>query len=223
MPASNMRVSSGMSRLLRIIPAIAATPHGKLRLPASCTHCNGTGPDQLGCPHPRGSLTPSPASWNAPAKDGLERPEQAADATCTPDAKDPAVPRNPPVTGEPAPAATVAWACCAGTSPTVWRDGGEVPADDLRQPGEVGVDAPGGLAGSDSPAGRVQRRDRRRYQATSAASSAPSSQQASRSSLPGGPMTHTGGRTARHCRPPVIASTARTAPVVSMPPCTYRP
>ena len=61
------------------------------------------------------------------------------------------------------------------------------------------------------------------YPATSAASSAPSSQHASRSALPGGPVTQTGGRTARHCRPVVIDSTARTAPVVSMPPCTYRP
>jgi hypothetical protein len=61
------------------------------------------------------------------------------------------------------------------------------------------------------------------YPAISAASSAPSSQQASRSFLPGGPVTVTGGRTARHCRPVVIDSTARTAPVVSIPPCTYRP
>jgi hypothetical protein len=59
--------------------------------------------------------------------------------------------------------------------------------------------------------------------ATSAASRAPSSQQASRSALPGGPVTVTGGRTGRHCRPVVIDSTARTAPVVSIPPCTYRP
>ncbi len=56
--------------------------------------------------------------------------------------------------------------------------------------------------------------------ATSAASSAPSSQQASRSCRTGGPVTQTGGRTARHCRPVVIDSTARTAPPVSMPPCT---
>src|SRR5260370_39572616 len=61
------------------------------------------------------------------------------------------------------------------------------------------------------------------YSATSAASRAPSSQQASRSFLPGGPVTVTGGRIARHCRPVVIDSTARTAPVVAMPPCTYRP
>ena len=56
-----------------------------------------------------------------------------------------------------------------------------------------------------------------------AASRAPSSQQASRSALPGGPVTVTGGRTGRHCRPAVIDSTARTAPPVSLPPCTYRP
>src|SRR5450755_4394858 len=62
-----------------------------------------------------------------------------------------------------------------------------------------------------------------RQPATSAATSAPSSQQASRSARPGGPVTQTGGRTARHCRPVVIDSTARTAPVVSRPPCTYRP
>ncbi len=61
------------------------------------------------------------------------------------------------------------------------------------------------------------------HPATSAASSAPSSQQASRSCLAGGPVTQTGGRTARHCRPAVIDSTARTAPPVSLPPCTYRP
>jgi len=30
-PASNMRVSCGVSRLLRIIPAIAATPQGMMR------------------------------------------------------------------------------------------------------------------------------------------------------------------------------------------------
>jgi hypothetical protein len=59
--------------------------------------------------------------------------------------------------------------------------------------------------------------------ATSAASRAPSSQQASRSALPGGPATVTGGRTGRHCRPVVTDSTARTAPPVSLPPCTYRP
>src|SRR5438105_10307146 len=43
---------------------------------------------------------------------------------------------------------------CTGDA---WRDSGEVPADDLRQPGEVGVDAPGGLAGGDRQAGGVQR------------------------------------------------------------------
>ena len=43
---------------------------------------------------------------------------------------------------------------------------------------------------------------------------------ASRSGLAGGPVTVTGGRTARHCRPVVIDSTARTAPVVSRLPCT---
>ena len=59
--------------------------------------------------------------------------------------------------------------------------------------------------------------------ATSAASSAPNSQQASRSALPGGPVTVTGGRTGRHCKPVVIDCTARTAPAVSLPPCTYRP
>jgi len=59
--------------------------------------------------------------------------------------------------------------------------------------------------------------------ASSAASRAPSSQHASRSALPGGPVTVTGGRTGRHCRPAVIDSTARTAPPVSLPPCTYRP
>jgi N-carbamoylputrescine amidase len=57
----------------------------------------------------------------------------------------------------------------------------------------------------------------------SAASRAPSSQHASRSFRPGAPVTATGGRTARQRRPVVIDSTARTAPVVSMPPCTYRP
>jgi hypothetical protein len=36
-------------------------------------------------------------------------------------------------------------------------------------------------------------------------------------------VTQTGGRTARHWSPVVIDSTARTAPVVSIPPCTYRP
>src|ERR1700677_4858593 len=61
------------------------------------------------------------------------------------------------------------------------------------------------------------------YPAISAVSSAPSSQQASRSCLPGGPVTVTGGRTLRHCRPVAIDSTARTAPPVSEPPCTYRP
>jgi hypothetical protein len=61
------------------------------------------------------------------------------------------------------------------------------------------------------------------YPAISAASSAPSSQQASRSGRPGVPVTLTAGRTARHCRPVAIDSTARTAPPVSMPPCTYRP
>ena len=59
--------------------------------------------------------------------------------------------------------------------------------------------------------------------ATAADRRAPSSQQASRSCLAGGPVTATGGRTARHCRPVVIDSTARTAPVISIPPCTYRP
>ena len=37
------------------------------------------------------------------------------------------------------------------------RDGGEVPADDLWQPGEVGVDARRRLAGGDRQAGGVQR------------------------------------------------------------------
>jgi len=59
--------------------------------------------------------------------------------------------------------------------------------------------------------------------ATSAASSAPSSQQASTSSLRGVPVTQTAGRTARQRSPAVIACTARTAPVVSEAPCTYRP
>jgi hypothetical protein len=76
-------------------------------------------------------------------------------------------------------------------------------------------------AGATREASHVFRGDY--YPATSAASSAPSSQQASRSFLPGGPVTQTGGLTARHCRPVVIDSTARTAPPVSMPPCTYRP
>jgi hypothetical protein len=67
-------------------------------------------------------------------------------------------------------------------------------------------------------AGAVQDRP-----ATAADSRAPSSQQASRSCLVGVPVTATGGRTARQARPVVIDSTARTAPVVSMPPCTYRP
>jgi hypothetical protein len=58
--------------------------------------------------------------------------------------------------------------------------------------------------------------------AISAASSAPSSQQASRSCLPGVPVMQAGGRTARHCRPVVIDSTARAAPPVSVLPCTYR-
>ena len=53
------------------------------------------------------------------------------------------------------------------------------------------------------------------YSASAAATSAPSSQQASRSGLPGGPVTQTGGRTACHRSPPVIDSTARTAPPVS--------
>src|SRR5215831_5005422 len=44
-----------------------------------------------------------------------------------------------------------------GGSQIARRCGGEVPADDLRQPGEVGVDAPGGLAGGDRQAGGVQR------------------------------------------------------------------
>jgi len=59
--------------------------------------------------------------------------------------------------------------------------------------------------------------------AISAASTAPSSQQASRSGRAGVPVTQTGGLTARHCRPAAMPSTARTAPPVSMPPCTYRP
>jgi hypothetical protein len=61
------------------------------------------------------------------------------------------------------------------------------------------------------------------HPAISAASTAPSSQQARRSSWPGGPVTQTGGWIARHRSPVVIICTARTAPVVSMPPCTYRP
>src|SRR5215471_18847154 len=44
-----------------------------------------------------------------------------------------------------------------GSSQIARRCGGEVPADDLRQPGEVGVGAPGGLAGGDRQAGGVQR------------------------------------------------------------------
>jgi len=62
-----------------------------------------------------------------------------------------------------------------------------------------------------------------RHGAIPAARSAPSSQQSCRSCLPGAPVTQTGGRTARQLRPVVIDSTARTAPVVSDPPCTYRP
>src|ERR1700678_4329368 len=61
------------------------------------------------------------------------------------------------------------------------------------------------------------------HPAISAASSAPSSQHASRSAFPGVPVTVTAGRTGRHCRPAVIDSTARTAPPVSLAPCTYRP
>ena len=56
--------------------------------------------------------------------------------------------------------------------------------------------------------------------ATFAASSAPRSQHACRSALAGGPTTVTAGRTACQPRPPAIDSTARTAPEVSLAPCT---
>src|ERR1700722_14065582 len=62
-----------------------------------------------------------------------------------------------------------------------------------------------------------------RHPAISAARTAPSSQQASRSGRAGVPATQTGGLTARPASPVAMASTARTAPPVSMPPCTYRP
>src|SRR5438105_14158536 len=45
---------------------------------------------------------------------------------------------------------------CSGV-PTEERDRGEVPADDLWQPGEVGVDGRRRLAGGDRQAGGVQR------------------------------------------------------------------
>jgi hypothetical protein len=56
-----------------------------------------------------------------------------------------------------------------------------------------------------------------------AAIAAPSSQQAWRSSRLGSPSTVTGAWARRHPRPRVIASTARTAPVVSLSPWTYNP
>jgi hypothetical protein len=61
------------------------------------------------------------------------------------------------------------------------------------------------------------------HPATSAANSAPSSQHASRSALPGVPVTVTAGLIARQASPVVIDCTARTAPVVSLAPCTYSP
>ena len=61
------------------------------------------------------------------------------------------------------------------------------------------------------------------HPAISAANSAPSSQHASRSALPGGPVTVTAGLIGRQPSPVVIDSTARTAPPVSLPPCTYSP
>src|SRR6266545_4113478 len=56
-----------------------------------------------------------------------------------------------------------------------------------------------------------------------AAIAAPSSQQAFRLSGFGAPSTLTGACARRHPRPCAIASTARTAPVVSLLPWTYRP
>ena len=53
-----------------------------------------------------------------------------------------------------------------------------------------------------------------------AASAAPSSQHLSMSSRPGSPTTSTGAWASFHCRPVVIVSTARNAPVVSLLPCT---
>ncbi|WP_161500598.1 hypothetical protein [Embleya scabrispora] len=57
----------------------------------------------------------------------------------------------------------------------------------------------------------------------SAATTAPISVHAARDSRVGGPATSTGGRIRRHRRPVAAASTERTAPVVSLPPWTYRP
>ena len=102
-------------------------------------------------------------------------------------------------------------------------DGQAAPAGRVADPAD-----PVGLAGDDplgvvlDPQGRVER-DRDDHPATSAATSAPSSQQASRSGFPGVPVTQTAGRTACQARPEVIDSTARTAPPVSLAPCTYRP
>ena len=59
------------------------------------------------------------------------------------------------------------------------------------------------------------------HPAISAAGSAPSSQQACRACLPGAPVTHAGGRTARHCRPAVI-DTGRAYRAARCPGCRAR-
>lgn len=51
---------------------------------------------------------------------------------------------------------------------------------------------------------------------------APSSQAASRSAGFRSPTKVSGSRKRRHRKPVAIDSTARTAPVVSLPPCTYK-
>lgn len=60
----------------------------------------------------------------------------------------------------------------------------------------------------------------RRQPARPAARTAPSSQHASVSALPGAPVTVTGSAARRQPRPVVTVSTERTAPVTSLPPCT---
>ena len=84
------------------------------------------------------------------------------------------------------------------------------------------VVAAGAAAGLARRPGRKRGQERRSdHPASPAAMTAPSSQHPSRSAADGGPRTDSGGRARRQPRPVVIDSTARTAPVVSEPPCTY--